>query len=119
MDGIDIDACTDLIKMYIAHCKHLEIDTDDEAIIELPDLKGYNNWAIYRDKFLSNLANMFGSRNISLSYTVNNSECVKITQATMLFKIKMINLVDTSFSQANTVNMDRSTPRTMAKFGCS
>ena len=44
---------------------------EDEIIIDLPELKGHENWVQYRDKFLSNLDNTSGSNGTPLAYLVS------------------------------------------------
>ena len=43
----------------------------DEIIIDLPELKGHENWVQYRDKLLSNLDNTSGSNGTPLAYVVS------------------------------------------------
>ena len=71
---IDRDEATGLLEAYYAYCKFREADVDEEIIIDLPDLKGHDNWIQYRDKFLSNLGNMVGSNGTPLSYVVDDTE---------------------------------------------
>ena len=49
-----------------------EEDAEDEIIIDLPELKGHDNWVQYRDKFLSNLDNTSGSNGTPLAYVVDD-----------------------------------------------
>ena len=71
---IDRDVATTLIEPYNAYMKFREIDADEDVIIDLPSLKGHENWIQYRDKFLSNLSNMVGSNGTPLSYVVDDTE---------------------------------------------
>ena len=68
------DEATSLIEPYNAYNKFNATDADEDIIIELPDLKGHDNWIQYRDKFLSNLNNMIGSNGTPLSYVVDDTE---------------------------------------------
>ena len=58
IDNINIEACTNMIKVYDTYCKHLETDVRDENIIGLPDLgdiiiglpaekSSYQTWQIF------------------------------------------------------------------------
>ena len=104
LENIDINACSDLIQAYDAYQKRKSSDGDDDAIIELPELKGHSNWITYRDKFLSNLTNTIGSRNIPLLYVVDETQRPRVTQATPLFEAELINLNDDDFFASNTTH---------------
>jgi len=70
---IDRAMATSLVDPYNVYRQFRDDDADDEIIIDLPELKGHENWIQYRDKFLSNLANMVGSNGTPLSYVVDNT----------------------------------------------
>ena len=105
LDNMDIAACPDLIVAYESFQKRKELDGDDEAIIELPELKGHSNWTTYRDKFLSNLSHTTGSRGIPLSYVVDGTDRPRITRATPLFEVELINLDSDDFFAANATHV--------------
>ena len=104
IDNIDINSCSDFIQAYDAFQKRKQADGDEEALIELPELKGHANWTTYRDKFLSNLANINGARNVALSYVINDADRPQITRATPLFEVELINLQDEDFFVTNTTH---------------
>ena len=105
LDNMDINACPDLIIAYEAYEKRKELDGNDEAIIQLPDLKGHSNWTTYRDKFLSNLSHIVGSRGIPLSYVVDETDRPRVTRATPLFEVELINLANDDFFVTNTTHV--------------
>ena len=80
------------------------MDGEEDTIIELPELKGHSNWTTYRDKFLSNLSNMIGSRNIPLTYVVDETERLRITRATAFLEIDVMALSDDSLFATNTTH---------------
>lgn len=102
--NITVDACLDLIQAYDAYQKRITTDGDDEVLIELPELKGHANWTTYRDKFISNLGNINGSRNVPLLYVVDETDRPRITRATPLFEVELINLLDNGFFASNTTH---------------
>ena len=63
-----------LVEPYNAYLNFKEIDADEDVIIDLPELKGHDNWIQYRDKFMSNLSNMVGSNGTPLSYVIDSTE---------------------------------------------
>ena len=67
------EAAIQLIEPYREYKLFSASDPDDEVLIELPDLKGHENWISYRDKFLSNLAITPGSNGTPLSYIVDET----------------------------------------------
>ena len=71
---IDRDETQNLLEAYNAYVKISETNGDDDIIIDLPELKGHENWIQYRDKFLSNISNMNGSNGTPLSYIVDDTE---------------------------------------------
>ena len=86
MNNIDILVCFHLIQVYKTHNKQMENEGEDKGIIELPELKGHSNWTTYRDKFLSNILNITGARNIPLTYVVDESDRPRIIRASPLSK---------------------------------
>ena len=60
-----------LTDSYSMYKRFKDDDAEDEIIIDLPELKGFENWAQYRDKFLSNLDNTSGSNGTPLAYVVS------------------------------------------------
>ena len=52
---------TNFVDPYKMYYQFHDEDVDDEVIIDLPDLKGHDNWILFRDKFLSNPSKMGGS----------------------------------------------------------
>ena len=52
------DSTPDLMDSYSMFKQFKDEDADDEVIIDLPTLKGHENWVHFRDKFLSNLSNI-------------------------------------------------------------
>ena len=63
----------ELIDPYQMYKQFSEGGTDEEMLIELPDLKGHENWISYRDKFISNLHVTPGSNGTPLSYVINDN----------------------------------------------
>ena len=104
IDGIDVELCTNLVQVYEGYKKKREVDGEEDTIIELPELKGHSNWTTYRDKFESNLSNMIGSRNIPLSYVIDESERPRITRATAFLEVAVMDLSDDSFFAAHTTH---------------
>jgi len=102
--NITVEACSDLILAYDAYLKRKDSDGDDEALIKLPELKGHSNWTTYRDKFISNLGNINGAWNVSLLYVVDETDRPRITCATPLFEVELINLIDEDFFASNTTH---------------
>ena len=70
---VDHEMSIDLIEPYREYKQFSTSDPDDEVLIELPDLKGHENWISYRDKFLSNLDITPGSNSTPLSYIVDDT----------------------------------------------
>ena len=68
------DSTPDLMDSYSMFKQFKDEDADDEVIIDLPTLKGHENWVHFRDKFLSNLSNSTGSNGTPLLYVVNSTE---------------------------------------------
>ena len=104
IDAIDVELCTNLVQVYEGYKKKREVDGEEDTIIELPELKGHSNWTTYRDKFESNLSNMIGSRNIPLSYVIDESERPRITRATAFLEVAVMDLSDDSFFAAHTTH---------------
>ena len=104
LDGIDIPACFHLIQVYETHMKRKDIEGEEEGIIELPELKGHANWTTYRDKFMSNLSNITGARNIALSYVINEAERTRITRISPLKEVETIDLSDDSLFVSRTTH---------------
>ena len=103
LDNINVDSCPQLILAFEAHQKRKEADGDDDSIIELPELKGHSNWTTYRDKFVSNLSNMNGARNIPLAYVIDETERPRITRNTPLREVDFIDLHDqTNYASTTT-----------------
>ena len=102
--NIDDDTCTALIAVHEAHASRKDSDGDDDGIIELPELKGHVNWTTYRDKFESNLANMIGARYTPLSYVIDCTERPRITRATQLFEVEVIDMGDVELLKTNTTH---------------
>ena len=68
---IDRDRAMALIEPYRIYMKFKEEEIDNEVIIDLPELKGHDNWISFRDKFTSNLSNAPGSNGEPLLYVVD------------------------------------------------
>ena len=68
------DSTPELIDSYSMSKQFKDEDADKEVIIDLPVLKGHENWVQYRDKFLSNLSNSTGSNGTPLLYVVDNTK---------------------------------------------
>ena len=73
MEAIDRERSMELIDTYRMCKEFRESEIDDEVLIELPELKGHDNWITYRDKFLSNLHITPGSNGTPLSYIVDDT----------------------------------------------
>ena len=50
------------------------IEDEEEEEIEIPKLKGHENWVQWRDAFTASLSNCFGARQIPIDYVVNMSD---------------------------------------------
>ena len=94
IDNIDVPMCTHLIQVHDTFKGRKEAEGEDEAMIELPELKVHINWTTYRDKFISNLSNMIGTRNIPLSYVIDDTNRPRVTHTTPLFETDVIDLPD-------------------------
>ena len=60
-----------LTDSYSMYKRFKDEGAEDEVIINLPELKGHENWVQYRDKFISNLDNTSGSNGTPLAYVVS------------------------------------------------
>ena len=83
---------TELIDSYSMFRQFKDEDADEEVIIDLPVLKGHENWVQYRDKFLSNLSNSTGSNGTPLLYVVDNTEQRVTTRNQRLLEQPMLAL---------------------------
>ena len=73
MQSVTRAYATDLVDSYTMYRQFKDEDADEEVIVDLPVLKGHENWVQYRDKFLSNLSNISGSNGTPLSYVVDSN----------------------------------------------
>ena len=105
MDNINADVCFDFIEVYEAHVSRKDFEGDKDGIMELPELKGHSNWTTYRDKFESNLATMIGTRHTPLSYVVDETTRPRVTRATPLYEVELINAGDVEFLKTNTIHV--------------
>ena len=80
MQSVTRAYATDLVDSYSMYRQFKDEDADEEVIIDLPVLKGHENWVQYRDKFLSNLSNISGSNGTPLLYVVDNNPRVATTR---------------------------------------
>ena len=71
-----------------------ESKDDDDDDIDIPKLKGHENWVKWRDAFTASLAHSFGARSIPLDYVVNQvpRDVTRSTAAMQEFLV--INLED-------------------------
>ena len=104
IDNIDIPACVHLVQVHDTYKSRKDAEGDEEAIIELPELRGHVNWTTYRDKFMSNLSNMIGTRNVLLSYVINDSDRSHISRATPFIETDSMDLADDSFFAEHTTH---------------
>ena len=74
MEMIDRDRAMVLIEPHCIYMKFKKEEIDDEVIIDLPELKGHDNWISFQDKFMSNLSNTPGSNGTPLLYAINCTE---------------------------------------------
>ena len=70
---INRERTSNLIESYRMYKQAGENEIDDEVLIDLPELKGHENWVTYRDKFISNLNLIPGSNRTPLSYVVDET----------------------------------------------
>ena len=74
-DVLQVDS--DFLQDNYDHYKQLiadqDNDDDDAEDIDLPKLKGHENWVQWRDAFIAHLGMTIGSRGISLDYVVNQN----------------------------------------------
>ena len=104
IDNIDAPMCVHLVQVHDTFKSRKEAEGEDEAMIELPELKGHSNWTTYRDKFISNLSNMIGTRNIPLSYVIDTTDRPRVARATPLIETDAIDLSDDSFFASYTTH---------------
>ena len=97
IDNVDILMCIHFIQVHDTFKNRKGAEGEDEAMIELPELKGHINWTTYRDKFVSNLLNMIGTRSIPLSYVIDDTDRPQVTRTTPLIETDAIDLLDDSF----------------------
>ena len=92
---IDRDEATALVDPYNAYIKFKDLDADEDVIIDLPVLKGHENWIQYRDKFMSNLTNMTGSNGTPLAYVIDDTERAVTNRNNHLIETPSINIEST------------------------
>ena len=115
IDLIDRTAAMEMIEPYRIYRQFKESDVDEEILIDLPDLKGHENWITYRDKFLSNLSNTPGSNGTPLLYTVDQTART-ITRANQaLVEVPQISLDSWDFYHENMVHFGTHYKRDNAK----
>ena len=104
-----------MIDPYRLYCQFKDDDVDEEILIDLPDLKGHENWITFRDKFLSNLMNTPGSNGTPLLYTVDQNART-ITRANQaLVEVDRISLESWDFYHENMVHFGTHYKRDNAK----
>ena len=89
---IDREMAVELIEPYREYKQFSASDPDDEVLIELPTLKGHDNWISYRDKFLSNLDITPGSNGTPLSYIVDGTPRPATRSNQSFIAVEMISL---------------------------
>ena len=73
IEVIEREMSVELIQPYREYKQFSAEEVDDEVLITLPTLKGHENWILYRDKFLNNLAITPGSNGTPLLYIVDRT----------------------------------------------
>ena len=94
LELIDRDRAMALIEPYRIYIKFKDEEIDDEVIIDLPELKGHENWISFRDKFMSNLSNTPGSNGSPLLYVVDRTERLVTRQGQPLIDTPTVALDD-------------------------
>ena len=94
LELIDRDRAMALIEPYRIYIKFKDEEIDDEVIIDLPELKGHENWISFRDKFMSNLSNTPGSNGTPLLYVVDRTERLVTRQGQPLIDTPTVALDD-------------------------
>ena len=104
-----------MIDPYRLYRQFKDDDVDEEILIDLPVLKGHENWITFRDKFLSNLMNTPGSNGTPLLYTVDQNART-ITRANQaLVEVDRISLDSWDFYHENMVHFGTHYKRDNAK----
>lgn len=104
-----------MIDPYRLYRQFKDDDVDEEILIDLPVLKGHENWITFRDKFLSNLMNTPGSNGTPLLYTVDQNART-ITRANQaLVEVDRISLDSWDFYHENMVHFGTHFKRDNAK----
>ena len=101
---IDRDEATALVDPYNAYIKFKDLDADDDVIIDLPVLKGHENWIQYRDKFMSNLTNMIGSNRTPLAYIIDDNERTVTSRNNPFIETPTINIESTETYKAEMIH---------------
>ena len=94
LDLVEVDSVTEFCKVYDAFLTLKNNKDSDDATIELPTLKGHENWITWRDKFSSNLEYMIGTRNTPLSYIIDETDREGITRHTPLIECDTLDMSD-------------------------
>ena len=89
---IDRDRAMALIEPYRMYIKFKNEELDDEILIDLPELKGHENWISFRDKFMSNLSNTPGSNGTPLLYVIDRTERLVSKQGQPLINVPSVAL---------------------------
>ena len=70
---VDIES----LQSNYSHYKELNSTEDDDSDaedVEIPTLKGHDNWTRWRDAFIANLSTTIGSRGIPIDYLIDSTE---------------------------------------------
>ena len=79
-----------LIESYRIYMEFNDEEMDDEVIIDLPELKGHDNWISFRDKFMSNLSITPDSNGAPLLYVINPTKRLVSRQGQPLINLPSV-----------------------------
>ena len=79
-----------LIESYRIYMEFNDEEMDDEVIIDLPELKGHDNWISFRDKFMSNLSITPDSNGAPLLYVINRTKRLVSRQGQPLINLPSV-----------------------------
>ena len=74
-DVMEVDI--EFLQSNYSHYKELNSTEDDDSDaedVEIPTLKGHDNWTRWRDAFIANLSTTIGSRGIPIDYLIDSTE---------------------------------------------
>ena len=115
IDLINRDEAMSMIDPYRMYRQFKENEVDEDILIDLPDLKGHENWITFRDKFLSNLINTPGSNGTPLLYIVDQTDRPTTRPNQALIEVNRQSLDSWEFYHENMVHFGAHYKRDNAK----